>query len=73
MYNIIAAEVEKDNYKDCVFPLLIYISVIQDGSTPLYVASQEGHTDVVDTLIRAARSQCQLGLWGRLLYYIVNP
>ena len=26
---------------------------IQDGISPLYVASQEGHTDVVDLLVRA--------------------
>ena len=33
-----------------------YISVIQTGSTPLYIASQQGHTDVVDTLIKAGAS-----------------
>ena len=26
---------------------------IQDGLSPLYVASQEGHTDVVDILVKA--------------------
>ena len=27
-------------------------SLTQDGSTPLYIASQNGHSDVVDVLIR---------------------
>ena len=26
---------------------------IQNGASPLYVASQEGHTDVVDILVKA--------------------
>ena len=26
---------------------------VQDGYSPLYVASQEGHTDVVDVLVKA--------------------
>ena len=26
--------------------------VVQDGTTPLYVASQNGHTNVVDVLLR---------------------
>ena len=35
---------------------IAHISVIQTGGTPLYIASQNGHTDVVDTLIRAGVS-----------------
>ena len=27
-------------------------SELQDGYSPLYVASQEGHTDVIDILLR---------------------
>ena len=32
---------------------LIMHTVPQDGLSPLYVASQEGHTDVVDILLRS--------------------
>ena len=47
---------------------IAHISVIQIGATPLYMASQNGHTDVVDTLIRAGVSVNQAcGVW-RLLY-----
>ena len=35
---------------------IAHISVVQDGATPLYIASNKGHTDVVDTLIRAGVS-----------------
>ena len=35
---------------------IAHISVIQEGATPLYIASQKGHTDVVDYLIRAGAS-----------------
>ena len=28
------------------------ITLTQDGATPLYIASQEGHSDTVNTLIR---------------------
>ena len=48
---------------------IAHISVIQDGATPLYVASQFGHTDVVDTLIRAGVSVNQACMVWRLLYY----
>ena len=30
-----------------------YTITIQDGASPLYAASQEGHTDVVDILVKA--------------------
>ena len=30
-----------------------YTITIQGGASPLYVASQEGHTDVVDILVKA--------------------
>ena len=42
------------NYIFCVLNfVMISISLVfmQDGSTPLYLASQEGHTDVVSVLI----------------------
>ena len=32
--------------------LCMCFSLTQDGSTPLYIASQNGHFDVVDVLIR---------------------
>ena len=37
-----------------VLSLLTYVT--QEGVTPLNIASQNGHTDVVDTLIRAGAS-----------------
>ena len=49
---------------------IAHISVIQNGGTPLYMASQNGRTDVVDTLIRAGVSVKQAcGVW-RLLYIV---
>ena len=34
--------------------LVIVVSfTVQDGASPLYAASQEGHTDVVDILVKA--------------------
>ena len=36
----------------------------QDGTTPLYIASQEGHSDIVNTLIRngaAVNQPCNVG------------
>ena len=36
---------------DCC--VCIYSHSVQDGATPLFMASQEGHTDVVDILIQA--------------------
>ena len=53
-----------------VFPLItviIYI-IIQTGSTPLYIASQNGSTDVVDTLIRVGASVNQACMVWRLHY-----
>ena len=47
---------------------IAHISVIQTGTTPLYNASQNGHTDVVDTLIRAGASVNQACMVWRLLY-----
>ena len=49
---------------------IAHISVIQDGATPLYIASQHGHTDVVDTLIRAGVSVNQACMVWRLLYIV---
>ena len=38
----------------CILNLSISVGLcLQDGASPLYVASQEGHTDVVDILIKA--------------------
>ena len=33
--------------------IVVYILTVQDGATPLFIASQHGHTDVVDVLIKA--------------------
>ena len=33
---------------------------VQDGFSPLYVASQEGHTDVVDLLLKAGADVHQM-------------
>ena len=34
--------------------IVIVVSfTVQDGASPLYVASHEGHTDVVDILVKA--------------------
>ena len=30
-----------------------YLTCVQDGLSPMYVASQEGHTEVVDLLVQA--------------------
>ena len=38
--------------RDCSITLLC-VSTVQDSTSPLYIASQEGHTDVVDILIKA--------------------
>ena len=32
---------------------LSYFTFVQDGYSPVYVASQEGHTEVVDVLVQA--------------------
>ena len=38
----------------CILNLSISVGLcLQDGASPLYVASWEGHTDVVDILIKA--------------------
>ena len=37
----------------CVYNLSHVVINIQDGLSPLYVASREGHTDVVDMLVKA--------------------
>ena len=48
---------------------IAHISVIQTGTTPLYTASQHGHTDVVDTLIRAGVSVNQACMvWSTAVY-----
>ena len=35
-----------------LFPVS-YFTCVQDGLSPVYVASQEGHTEVVDLLVQA--------------------
>ena len=56
----------------------IYFTV-QDGFSPLYVASQEGHTDVVDLLLKAGADVHQMAkvlplympptcTWGAVLF-----
>ena len=38
----------------CILNLSISVGLcLQDGASPLYAASQEGYTDVVDILIKA--------------------
>ena len=37
----------------CSCTQIIFTLYMQDGISPLYGASQEGHTDVVDLLVRA--------------------
>ena len=45
-----------ENPVNAIFMLLILIahlsSTLQDGFTPLYVASDKGHTSIVDALLR---------------------
>ena len=38
---------------NCMFDLFYSFTPYQDNATPLYMASQEGHYDVVQTLVRA--------------------
>ena len=54
-----------------MYSYIAHISVIQIGSTPLYIVSQYGHTDVVDTLIRAGVSVNQACTVWRLLYIVI--
>ena len=49
---------------------IAHISVIQEGTNPLYIASQKGDTEVVDTLIRAGVSVNQACMVWRLLYIV---
>ena len=49
---------------------IAHISVVQDGATPLFISSNKGHTDVVDTLIRAGVSVNQACMVWRLLYIV---
>ena len=39
---------------------MIIILLTQDGATPLYMASQNGHSDVVNVLIRIGADVCNL-------------
>ena len=36
-----------------VQPLVMMAFVLQDGSSPLHAASENGHLDVVETLLKA--------------------
>ena len=45
----------------CLTQLSIYIYLtVQDGFSPLYVASQFGHTDVLDLLLKAGADVHQM-------------
>ena len=44
---------------------MIVSSTTQDGLSPLYVASQEGHTDIVDILLKhGADPNLACTVWG---------
>ena len=49
----------------CVHVHSIISSTVQIGATPLYAASQEGHTEVVDTLLKSgADPNLATTVWG---------
>jgi len=49
----------------CVDVHSIISSTVQNGATPLYSASQEGHTEVVDTLLKSgADPNLACTVWG---------
>jgi len=46
-------------HKVCVTESVYYHILLQNGFTPLYMAAQEGHVDVVRTLLnKGANQQC---------------
>ena len=48
-----AVHMHGDGYMTCMFDLFYSFTPYQENATPLYVASQEGHHDVVQTLVGA--------------------
>lgn len=50
--------------------MLIIVFAIQNGISPLYVASQEGHTDIVDLLLKAGADthQAEMVLHATCIY-----
>ena len=62
----------------------MYHILLQNGFTPLYMAAQEGHVDVVRTLLnKGANQQCttevrdqpsfeSVSLWPKGVWYLYN-
>ena len=49
----------------CVHVHSVISSTVQGGCTPLYLASEEGHTEVVDTLLKSgADPNLATTVWG---------
>ena len=48
-----AVHMHGDGYMTCMFDLFYSFTPYQDNVTPLHVANQNGHYDVVQTLVRA--------------------
>ena len=48
-----AVHMHGDGYMTCMFHLFYSFTAYQYNVTPLYVASQKGHHDVVQTLVGA--------------------
>ena len=48
-----AVHMHGDGYMTCMFDLFYSFTPYQNNTTPLYVASQKGHHDVVQTLVGA--------------------
>ena len=48
-----AVHMHEDGYMTCMFDLFYSFTPYQDNTTPLYVASYNGHHDVVQTLVGA--------------------
>ena len=48
-----AVHMHGDGYMTCMFDLFYSFTPYQNNATPLYVASQNGHHDVVQTLVGA--------------------
>ena len=47
------------------FPVLMCLVLLQSGASPLYIACQRGHIDVVDTLLKGgADPNLACTVWG---------
>ena len=45
--------IKNHNSLGCEWPSCHFLSTVQDGYTPLYMASEDGQTEVVDTLLKS--------------------